>query len=48
VSRKHLHRYVSEVEFKYNNGNLNDGERTVKLIQSCDRRRLTYRQQAEK
>lgn len=44
VSRKHLQRYVSEAEFKYNNRDLNDGERTVKLIQSCDHRRLTYKE----
>lgn len=42
VTRKHLHRYVSEVEFKYNNRNLTDGERTVKLIQAAENRRLTY------
>lgn len=45
VSRKHLHRYVSEVEFKYNNRDLSDGERTVKLIQASQQRRLTYKQQ---
>jgi transposase-like protein len=45
VSRKHLHRYVSESEFKYNNRKLTDGERTVKLIQACDHRRLTYSEQ---
>jgi transposase-like protein len=45
VSRKHLHRYVSEVEFKYNNRHLTDGERTVKLIQAAERRRLTYADQ---
>lgn len=45
VSRKHLHRYVSEVEFKYNNRDLNDGDRTVKLIQSATGRRLTYAEQ---
>ena len=45
VSKKHLHRYVSEVEFKYNNRSLSDGERTVKLIQACDNRRLTYTEQ---
>lgn len=44
VSRKHLQRYVSEAEFKYNNRGLSDGERTVKLIQSCDHRRLTYKE----
>ena len=45
VSRKHLHRYVSEAEFKYNTRNLSDGERTVKLIQAADHRRLTYAKQ---
>jgi transposase-like protein len=46
VTRKHLHRYVSEAEFKYNNRGLNDGERTVKLIQAAtDNRRLTYAEQ---
>lgn len=48
VSKKHLHRYVSEVEFKYNNRDLSDGERTVKLIQACDNRRLTYREQTQR
>jgi transposase-like protein len=42
VSRKHLHRYLSEAEFKYNNRHLTDGERTVKLIQASELRRLTY------
>jgi hypothetical protein len=41
VSRKHLHRYLSECEFKYNNRGISDGERTVKLIQSAVDRRLT-------
>lgn len=45
VSRKHLHCYVSEAEFKYNNRHLNDGERTVKLIQAADNRYLTYAEQ---
>jgi transposase-like protein len=45
VSRKHLHRYVSEAEFKYNNRKLSDGERTVKLIQAASNRRLTYAEQ---
>lgn len=45
VSRKHLHRYVAETEFKYNNRDLTDGERTVKLIQASENRRLTYAEQ---
>jgi transposase-like protein len=47
VSRKHLHRYVSEVEFKYNNRNLSDADRMVKLIRCCEQRRLTYTDQVE-
>jgi transposase-like protein len=45
VSRKHLHRYLSEAEFLYNNRDLTDGERTVKIIQAANLRRLTYKQQ---
>jgi transposase-like protein len=45
VSRKHLHRYVSEAEFKYNNRALSDADRMVKLIQASDHRRLTYAEQ---
>lgn len=45
VSRKHLHRYVSEAEFKYNNRDLDDGERVAKLIRAADQRRLTYAEQ---
>lgn len=48
VSRKHLHRYLSEAEFKYNNRKLTDGERTVKLIQAADHRHLTYKEQTSK
>ena len=45
VTRKHLHRYVCEAEFKYNNRGLSDGERTAKLIQASENRRLTYAEQ---
>jgi transposase-like protein len=45
VSKKHLQRYVSEVEFKYNTRNVDDGERTRLAIQGADNKRLTYRQQ---
>lgn len=48
VSRKHLHRYLSEAEFKYNSRDLTDGERTAKLIRFTVSRRLTYRQQVAK
>jgi transposase-like protein len=45
VSKKHLHRYVSEFEFRYNNRRVDDGERTKRAIQSADCKRLTYKQQ---
>lgn len=45
VSRKHLHRYVSETEFKYNTRHMTDGERTVALIRAADGKRLTYDEQ---
>ncbi|MFN2603966.1 MAG: transposase, partial [Gemmatimonadaceae bacterium] len=48
VSQKHLHRYVSESEFKYNHRKLDDGERTVCAIRGADGKRLTYKQQTGK
>ena len=45
VSRKHLHRYLSEREFVYNFRRVDDGERMVRAIQQADNRRLTYKQQ---
>ncbi|MEJ7810781.1 MAG: IS1595 family transposase [Gemmatimonadaceae bacterium] len=45
VSRKHLHRYLAETEFKYNTRHVDDGERTVRAIQGADGRRLTYKEQ---
>ena len=48
MTRKHLHRYLSEAEFKYNNRKLTDGERTLKLIQAADHRCLTYKEQTAK
>lgn len=48
VSKKHLHRYVSQSEFMYNTRDLDDGERTVRAIQCADNKRLTYKQQVGK
>lgn len=45
VSKKHLHRYVSEVEFKYNNRRADDGLRTRIAIQGAEGKRLTYKEQ---
>jgi transposase-like protein len=44
VSRKHLHRYVSEVAFKHNTRNMEDGERVVQAIQGGERKRLRYKE----
>jgi transposase-like protein len=40
VSRKHLHRYVSEFEFRYNTRRMDDGERTVRAIRAAQGKRL--------
>ena len=44
VSKKHLHRYLSEFEFRHDNGQLSDGQRMVKAIRSANNKHITYRQ----
>lgn len=43
VSKKHLHRYVGEFDFRWNGRRMNDGERTVAAIQAATGKRLMYR-----
>ena len=43
VSGKHLHRYLSEFDFRYSNRKINDGERSKKLVGKVSGKRLTYR-----
>lgn len=43
VSKKHLHRYVSEFEFRWNHRRIDDGARVKKLIQAGEGKRLRYR-----
>ncbi len=43
VSRKHLHRYVAEFDFRWNNRHVDDGERTMNAIRQADRKRLTFK-----
>lgn len=43
VSKKHLHRYVSEFEFRWNTRQMDDGERVRAAIQGADGKRLMYR-----
>jgi len=47
VSKKHLHRYLAEFEFRYNRRDLPDGERVVEAIQAADGKRLRYREPVE-
>jgi transposase-like protein len=47
VSKKHLHRYLAEFEFRYNGRELEDGERVVAAIQAADGKRLRYRDPVE-
>lgn len=45
VSKKHLHRYLSEFEYRYNNKELTDGQRVVNAIKAAQGKRLTYAEQ---
>jgi transposase-like protein len=43
VSKRHLHRYVAEFEFRFNHRRDEDGDRTVAAIRAAEGKRLTYR-----
>jgi len=43
VSKEHLHRYLSEYEFRYNNRTLGDGDRTSVAIKASEGKRLMYK-----
>jgi transposase-like protein len=43
VSRAHLHRYLSEFDFRYNSRDLSDAERTVRALADSEGKRLKYR-----
>lgn len=45
VSKKHLHRYLAEFQFRHNHGELDDGARTVAAIRAAGGKRLTYADQ---
>ncbi len=40
VSKEHLHRYLAEFEFRWNNRHLEDGPRTVAAIKAAEGKRL--------
>jgi hypothetical protein len=44
VSKKDLHRHVSEVAYKHNTRHLDDGPRVVDAIQAAEGKRLRYKE----
>jgi hypothetical protein len=44
ISEAHLHRYLSEADFKYNTRHLSDAERREGILKGAKGKRLTYRQ----
>ena len=44
VSKKHLHRYVAEFEFRWNTRKMDDGARIKALVAGAEGKRLVYRQ----
>jgi transposase-like protein len=42
VSKEHLHRYLSEFDFRYNRRKINDDERMISAIAGFEGKRLTY------
>lgn len=43
VGRKHLHRYLGEFDFRYNNRETTDGERAEEALKGFAGKRLTYK-----
>jgi transposase-like protein len=48
VSKFHLHRYLSEFDFRFNNRRIRDGERTLEAVKGFEGKRLMYRDSSEK
>ncbi len=40
---RHLHRYLTEFDFRYNARQITDAERATKALQGITGKRLTYR-----
>lgn len=47
-SVKHMHRYLSEFDFRFNLRKVKDGERTIEAIKSVEGKRLIYKEPIEK
>lgn len=43
VGRRHLHRYLSEFDYRYNGRELTDGERAKEVLSGIEGKRLTYK-----
>ena len=43
VDSNHLHRYLSEFDFRYNERNVNDAERSITALIGIEGKRLMYR-----
>jgi hypothetical protein len=43
VGKQHLHRYLSEFDFRYNSRHIEDGERSFLAIRKASGKRLKYR-----
>jgi len=44
VSKKHLHRYLSEFDFRYNNRGISDSDRREVALQQFEGKRLMYKE----
>jgi ISXO2-like transposase domain len=44
VGKQHLHRYLSEFDFRYNSRKVKDGERTMLALKGTEGKRLTLRE----
>jgi hypothetical protein len=47
VSKQHLFRYLADFDFRWNNRQVDDGERTVNAIRGAEGKRLMYREPTE-
>jgi len=47
-SKKHLHRYLSEFDFRFNLRRVKDGERTLEALKGFEGKRLMYKSSIRK
>jgi len=43
VGKNHLHRYLSEFDFRYNARKMNDSDRSISALGGIEGKRLLYR-----